>query len=137
MALGQAVPRSEWREFLATIAIELADEQLSFVDVPRRVPADRPFQIRVTTYVGDCDRAGRTEVRTEDRVIHVKLYREYEVIEQTGQFDTPCTLQLAMPINEIQIPGVQAGVWEVRVAGMEIKRAVEAPVTISRVFIAE
>jgi hypothetical protein len=137
MASGHAAPRSEWREFLATIAIDLADAQLSFVDVPNRVRAGRPFHIRVTTYVGDCDRAGRNEVWKEGGVVHVRIYREYEIEEQIEGLDTPCTLQLGMPINDIQIPGLRAGVWEVRVEGMHSKRGVEVPLTISRFLVAE
>lgn len=138
--LGHAGQQSTWREFVATIAIDLSDEKLSSVDVPERVPANLPFQIEVTTYVGDCDRAGRTEVRTEAGVVHVKLYREYEVFEQidgVAPTSPPCTLQLGMPVNEVQIPALQAGHWEVRVAGMHSKRFIEAPITISRFVIAE
>ena len=137
VGLGHAAPQSAWREFVATIAIDLSNGKLSSVDVPKRVPANLSFQIQVTTYVGDCDRAGRTEVRTEDGVVHVKLYREYEVVEPIDGVDTPCTLQLGMPINEVQIPALKAGVWEVRVAGMHSKRGVESPITISRFVIVE
>ena len=135
MASGHAAPEAEWREFLATIAYDIANAQLSFVDVPKRVKSHRPFRIRVTTYVGDCDRVGRNEVWTEEWVVHVRIYREYEVIKPIEGIDTPCTMQLGMPINDIEIPGLQAGIWEVRIEGMHNRMGVEVPLSISRFLI--
>lgn len=125
-----AADQAVWRERPASIAHY---QDLPTVDVPKQVSAAQPFEIRVTTFAGDCIRAGRHTIEVGDGVVDVRVYQEDEERAE----DAPCNLVLFTPVMDLQIPGLKAGTWEVRVVGRQETMDGDIPLTISRIVVAE